>query len=243
MGDARHARRLNAPWPRTPRDAVNLPRHVPVLAEGRPVRVAFGVGSVHQLGREAAALDGHFRLDGDVQPVQHLASSRSGRGRADQDAPISVLDQLDETVVARSVDPATGRGGDRHHAGAHAQAPVAGLLPKVGRIAARRLVWYRWMVCGDIRSSVVISSTHSSASMLMRVSRVISSSLATSSQASRRASRMPASPEMTSVLRDGRLPQRLYPGYWDNLARCCGTAGIGKLLPECGPVLRPSGRG
>lgn len=21
-----------------------------------------------------------------------------------------------------------------------------------------------------------------------------------------------------------------YPGYWDNLARCCGTAGVGQLL-------------
>jgi lantibiotic modifying enzyme len=32
------------------------------------------------------------------------------------------------------------------------------------------------------------------------------------------------------ALRDSRLPQRLYPGYWDNLARCCGTAGVGQLL-------------
>lgn len=32
------------------------------------------------------------------------------------------------------------------------------------------------------------------------------------------------------ALRDGRLPIRLYPGYWDNLARCCGTAGVGQLL-------------
>jgi len=32
------------------------------------------------------------------------------------------------------------------------------------------------------------------------------------------------------ALRDSRLPQRLYPGYWDNLARCCGTAGVGHLL-------------
>ena len=32
------------------------------------------------------------------------------------------------------------------------------------------------------------------------------------------------------ALRDSRLPQRLYPGYWDNLARCCGTAGVGKML-------------
>ncbi|MEU5942232.1 lanthionine synthetase LanC family protein [Micromonospora sp. NPDC047548] len=32
------------------------------------------------------------------------------------------------------------------------------------------------------------------------------------------------------ALRDSRLPQRLYPGYWDNVARCCGTAGVGQLL-------------
>jgi lantibiotic modifying enzyme len=34
-------------------------------------------------------------------------------------------------------------------------------------------------------------------------------------------------------LRDSRLPARLYPGYWDNLARCCGTAGVGQLLLDC----------
>ncbi len=32
------------------------------------------------------------------------------------------------------------------------------------------------------------------------------------------------------ALRDSRLPLRLYPGYWDNVARCCGTAGVGQLL-------------
>lgn len=32
------------------------------------------------------------------------------------------------------------------------------------------------------------------------------------------------------ALRDSRLPLRLFPGYWDNLARCCGTAGVGQLL-------------
>lgn len=26
------------------------------------------------------------------------------------------------------------------------------------------------------------------------------------------------------------LPARRYPGFWDNLARCCGTAGVGQLL-------------
>jgi lantibiotic modifying enzyme len=34
------------------------------------------------------------------------------------------------------------------------------------------------------------------------------------------------------ALRDSRLPLRLYPGYWDNLARCCGTAGVGQLLTD-----------
>ncbi|WP_203819309.1 lanthionine synthetase LanC family protein [Paractinoplanes ferrugineus] len=31
-------------------------------------------------------------------------------------------------------------------------------------------------------------------------------------------------------LRDGRIPARLHPGYWDNVARCCGTAGVGQML-------------
>lgn len=32
------------------------------------------------------------------------------------------------------------------------------------------------------------------------------------------------------ALSDSKLPARLYPGYWDNLGRCCGTAGVGQLL-------------
>jgi hypothetical protein len=35
------------------------------------------------------------------------------------------------------------------------------------------------------------------------------------------------------ALRDSRLPARLYPGYWDNVARCCGTAGVGQVLLDC----------
>ena len=35
------------------------------------------------------------------------------------------------------------------------------------------------------------------------------------------------------ALRDSRLPARLYPGYWDNVARCCGTAGVGQFLLDC----------
>lgn len=34
------------------------------------------------------------------------------------------------------------------------------------------------------------------------------------------------------ALRDSRLPARLYPGYWDNLGRCCGTAGVGEFLVD-----------
>lgn len=32
------------------------------------------------------------------------------------------------------------------------------------------------------------------------------------------------------ALRDSRIPERLYPGYWDNVARCCGSAGVGQHL-------------
>jgi lantibiotic modifying enzyme len=32
------------------------------------------------------------------------------------------------------------------------------------------------------------------------------------------------------ALADSGLPARLFPGFWDNLARCCGTAGVGRLL-------------
>jgi lantibiotic modifying enzyme len=39
-----------------------------------------------------------------------------------------------------------------------------------------------------------------------------------------------ASDACLQAVRDSRLPARLYPGYWDNLARCCGTAGVGQLL-------------
>ena len=31
------------------------------------------------------------------------------------------------------------------------------------------------------------------------------------------------------ALRDSRLPIRRYPGYWDNLARRRGTAGVGQV--------------
>ncbi|SOD72819.1 lanthionine synthetase-like protein [Jatrophihabitans sp. GAS493] len=34
------------------------------------------------------------------------------------------------------------------------------------------------------------------------------------------------------ALRESELPKRVYPGYWDNLGRCCGTAGVGQLLVE-----------
>jgi len=34
------------------------------------------------------------------------------------------------------------------------------------------------------------------------------------------------------ALRDSRLPARLYPGYWDNLGRCCGTASVGRVLVD-----------
>ena len=32
------------------------------------------------------------------------------------------------------------------------------------------------------------------------------------------------------ALRDSGLPERSYPGFWDNHGRCCGTAGVGEML-------------
>ena len=31
------------------------------------------------------------------------------------------------------------------------------------------------------------------------------------------------------AVRESGLPARLYPGFWDNLGQCCGTAGVGEL--------------
>jgi lantibiotic modifying enzyme len=32
-----------------------------------------------------------------------------------------------------------------------------------------------------------------------------------------------------AAIRSSGLPARLYPGFWDNVGRCCGTAGVGEL--------------
>jgi Lanthionine synthetase C-like protein len=34
------------------------------------------------------------------------------------------------------------------------------------------------------------------------------------------------------AIRASRLPERLFPGYWDNVGRCCGTASVGQLLTQ-----------
>src|ERR1022692_3980008 len=31
------------------------------------------------------------------------------------------------------------------------------------------------------------------------------------------------------AVRESGLPARLYPGFWDNLGQCCGTAGVGEM--------------
>ncbi|MFS8097114.1 hypothetical protein LFM09_08215 [Lentzea alba] len=38
-------------------------------------------------------------------------------------------------------------------------------------------------------------------------------------------------------IRVSGLPERLYPGFWDNDGRCCGTAGVGDVLLDCGQDL------
>lgn len=35
-------------------------------------------------------------------------------------------------------------------------------------------------------------------------------------------------------IRASGLPERLYPGFWDNDGRCCGTAGVGDVLLDSG---------
>jgi lantibiotic modifying enzyme len=32
------------------------------------------------------------------------------------------------------------------------------------------------------------------------------------------------------AVRHSGLPSRLYPGFWDNLGQCCGTAGVGEMV-------------
>ncbi|MBV9592472.1 MAG: hypothetical protein JO147_01545 [Actinobacteria bacterium] len=40
--------------------------------------------------------------------------------------------------------------------------------------------------------------------------------------------------ECLGALERSGLPERRYPGFWDNVARCCGTAGLGSfLLDRC----------
>jgi lantibiotic modifying enzyme len=35
------------------------------------------------------------------------------------------------------------------------------------------------------------------------------------------------------AVRESGLPARLYPGFWDNLGQCCGTAGVGEMALDC----------
>ena len=54
------------------------------------------------------ALRRHRGVHGQGQHAEHLAAPRPGRRGPDQHAAPGVLDQLDEAVVARLVDPAAG---------------------------------------------------------------------------------------------------------------------------------------
>jgi hypothetical protein len=40
---------------------------------------------------------------------------------------------------------------------------------------------------------------------------------------------------LSSVKRSG-VPARLYPGFWDNDGRCCGTAGVAEVMLDAGEV-------
>ena len=52
--------------------------------------------------------DGHLGVHGQRQQAEHLAAVGADDGRADEHAAVGVLDDLDEAVVARPVDPARG---------------------------------------------------------------------------------------------------------------------------------------
>ena len=70
----------------------------------------------------------HLGVHGQRQHGEDLATGRAHDGRTDQGAAATVLDDLDETVVARAVDPAARVRGDLRGAGVHVQPGVAGLL-------------------------------------------------------------------------------------------------------------------
>jgi hypothetical protein len=40
---------------------------------------------------------------------------------------------------------------------------------------------------------------------------------------------------LTSVRNSG-IPQRMYPGFWDNDGRCCGTAGVADVMLDAGEI-------
>jgi len=40
---------------------------------------------------------------------------------------------------------------------------------------------------------------------------------------------------LSSVRRSG-VPERLYPGFWDNDGRCCGTAGVADVMLDAGDL-------
>ena len=79
---------------------------------------------VHRLERR----DRHLRVHGEREHRDDLAAVRGDDRRADEHVGVGVDDDLDEAVVAGSVDPAAGVARDLRDAGAYRQTGVARLL-------------------------------------------------------------------------------------------------------------------
>src|ERR1017187_2889447 len=63
-------------------------------------------------------------VHGHGERAEHLAAPRARRGGAHQDPAVGVLDQLDETVITRLVDPAPGGTGNLGTAHPNRYAPL-----------------------------------------------------------------------------------------------------------------------
>jgi hypothetical protein len=95
------------------------------VAEGvLDAAVEGGVGVDHA----AQLLDRDRGVDREGEQAEHLAAVGADGGGADEHAAFSVLDELDEALVAGFVDPAAGRVADLLCAGADGDSSVGGLL-------------------------------------------------------------------------------------------------------------------
>ena len=107
------------------------PRRLGLIIPGRPARPRWRGGT---WGRRRSSGAGSAPAPGvhrHHERAEHLAAARARRGGAGQHPRADVLDQLDEAVVARLVDPAPGGLRDLGRAHAHVQP----LFPRLGSVS------------------------------------------------------------------------------------------------------------